>query len=96
MFPNANGVAQLHLQASCVSVILDRVRNLILKWSLKLIREGIVGNGTEFSADEMQRAARQAALLGSPVIYIHGDVINSAIQQGSPAAIQAVTRRNGV
>ncbi|MGB9455388.1 MAG: hypothetical protein WCB12_05060 [Bryobacteraceae bacterium] len=37
--------------------VLDAVRNEILRWSLKLERDGILGEGMTFSKDEQQKAS---------------------------------------
>lgn len=43
--------------------ILDAVRNIILDWSLKLEKEGIIGKGLSFSQEEREKVHE------SPVIY---------------------------
>ena len=39
-----------------IAGILDRVRNIILDWSLKLEKEGILGKGLSFSQEEHEKA----------------------------------------
>jgi|ERR1700733_10002709 hypothetical protein len=64
------GIPQVHVPASNAVAILDAVRNTILKWSLKLEWEGIIGDGLSFSANEKETATREAAVLGNPVNYL--------------------------
>jgi hypothetical protein len=92
------GFPQLHIPVSNVSAILDAVRNTILKWSLKLEEEGILGDGMSFSPAEKETAAREAPVLDKPVnyyIHVEGDMVNSTVQQGSPAATQTVSGLDG-
>jgi AbiTii len=41
---------------SAIASIIQRVRNLVLDWSLELARAGITGDGMSFSANERKRA----------------------------------------
>jgi AbiTii len=92
------GVPQVHFQVTFAFAILDAVRNTILKWSLKLESEGIIGEGMSFSPAEKETAAREAPVLDKPVnyyIHVEGDMVNSTVQQGSPAATQTVSGLGG-
>lgn len=46
----------LVIQMSSIAGILDSVRNIILDWSLKLEKAGILGEGLSFSEKEKERA----------------------------------------
>jgi len=46
----------LHISKAKFSVILEATRNIILKWSLNLKDDGIIGEGTTFSAKEKEIA----------------------------------------
>jgi len=49
----------LIIQPSLIAAILDSVRNIILDWSLKLEKEGILGEGLSFSEKEKQTARQE-------------------------------------
>jgi hypothetical protein len=67
-------------------MILDTVRNTILKWSLKLEDEGIFGEGLTFKQAEVEVAAKKQDEL-RPVIHINiENMTNSVLQAGSPGA----------
>lgn len=57
--------------------ILDAVRNLILDWSLRLEKEGILGEGLSFSQEEREKAH------GSRIIYRIGPINKFAGTIGS-------------
>jgi hypothetical protein len=65
--------------------ILDAVRNIILNWSLRLERDGIVGTGMSFS-DKEKRVAADTVY---NVTHFHGSVSGSQIQQFSQNSSQA-------
>lgn len=67
--------------------ILDRVRNAILDWSLRLEQENVLGEGMTFSTDEQARAHRNTVSLQN-IFYTIGHMENSSIQTGSPEANQ--------
>lgn len=60
--------------------ILDRIRSIILDWSLKLESQGIVGTGMTFSDDEKKRAATQHISIGN-FQGVLGDVSHSELSQ---------------
>jgi len=63
--------------------IIDSVRNIILKWTLKLEDEGIIGEDMTFSKDEKNKA--------SSIITnnFFGDINNSQLQQNTKDSYQA-------
>jgi hypothetical protein len=73
----------LHIGKAAYASILDAVRNTILKWSLELEADGILGEGMSFSPAEKEAAAKNADQLQSQVnfITVHS-MVNSSIQQG--------------
>ena len=73
------GVSQL-------SKILDKVRNIILDWSLKLEQEGILGEGMTFKKEEKDKAQSETLNIQN---YI-GNVSNSQIMQDSPHSNQTM------
>jgi len=85
-FPNQAGIPQLEISRSSIVMILDAVRNAILRWSLKLETEGITGEGMSFTPNEREKA-KQHATEFRPMNFIHiGTMENSVIQQASPDA----------
>lgn len=64
-----------------VSSILDRVRNIILDWALKLEAAGILGTGVTFSDDEKDKAARSQEITIQNFQGIIGDVTQSTVTQ---------------
>jgi hypothetical protein len=75
-----------HLSRAAVSGIIEAVRNLVLDWCLQLERDGIVGEGLVFSAQEKEASARS-----SYNINYNAPVAHSQIQQGSPSATQTMS-----
>lgn len=79
----------LHVSRSAFVRILDEVRNVIFKWSLKLERDGILGEGMTFTPTERKAAQDKADELRPEVtinvnnIYV-ASMNSSVIQQGSP------------
>ena len=79
----------LHISRSAYIRIMDSVRNEVLKWSLKLEADGIVGEGMSFNQEEKTTATEKADELSPPVnITIIGNMTDSAIQQGSTGSRQ--------
>ena len=69
--------------------ILDAVRNAILNWSLKLEKDGILGEGMSFTPQEREVARKNARELGPVINIINIDnMVGSSIQQMSPGANQ--------
>jgi len=67
-------------RASLVGIV-ERVRTLILDWTLKLEEEGILGDGMTFSAPEIQSAQSHRDIIISNFQGILGSVTNSAVSQ---------------
>jgi len=80
---------------SALGGILDAVRNEVLRWSLELEREGVLGEGMTFSADEKARAARIEYHIGT-FSGVLGDVNASQVQIGDYTAIHGQLRLAGV
>jgi hypothetical protein len=69
--------------------ILNAVRDAVLKWSLELEKNGIVGEGMSFTAEEKKIAAQKEGELARIVnITIIGQMSDSSLQQGSERAKQ--------
>lgn len=46
----------LHISAASVMDIVEKVKNTVLEWTLKLEKEGVIGEGMRFSDEEKQTA----------------------------------------
>jgi hypothetical protein len=77
----------LHISRSQIQGILDAVRTIILEWSLKLEKDGILGQGMTFTQEEKKKAA--------DVIYnvnnFYGNVTGTQIQQETVESAQGIT-----
>ncbi len=82
-------VPSLHVPTSHFKRILDRIRNELLDWALKLEENGITGEGLSFSDRDITKAKH--SIQNSTVIY--GDVSSSQIQNLSPHANQDFLQR---
>jgi hypothetical protein len=73
----------LQIQPSSLVRLTDAVRDIVLKWSLKLQEDGVSGEGMTFSKNEIQTVAGHTYN-----IIINGNVSNSQIQQASHSSTQ--------
>lgn len=76
----------LHFPVSQYTNILDKVRNIILEWTLKLEEEGVLGEGMTFSEKEKEMAVKSTA----PIINHIGTMINSQLQQNTEHSTQTL------
>ncbi|ABO49530.1 hypothetical protein Dred_0995 [Desulforamulus reducens MI-1] len=76
----------LHIPVSQFNNILDKVRNIILEWTLKLEEEGVLGEGMTFSEKEKEMAVKSSA----PIINHIGTMINSQLQQNTEHSTQSL------
>ena len=79
-------VSLLVLSAQFLRVI-ERVRDAIADWSLKLERMGIVGEGLSVSQEEKQKAAETGGTVFQTNFY-GGDFSKAQIQQGTHGSTQ--------
>jgi hypothetical protein len=80
----------LHISRSAYIRIVDTVRNEVLRWSLQLEEDGIVGDGMSFNQQEKATAAQKADELSPSVnITVIGTMTDSALQQGSSGSQQS-------
>lgn len=61
----------LKISTSQVSRILDHTKDIILKWSLQLEEDGVLGDGMTFNKQEKNIASHQDY---TNIIYAHGDI----------------------
>lgn len=78
----------LFVGANIVHGILDKVRNAVLEWALKLEEEGILGEGLSFSAQEKDKAQANPNINIQNFQGILGNVSNSSISQDVRMSIQ--------
>ncbi len=80
---------------STIRGILDAVRNEVLRWSLQLERQGILGEGMTFTVAEKTKAAGVTYQIGT-FSGILGNVTGSQVQVGDYATIHATLKDAGV
>jgi len=73
---------QLFVSTATVAGVLDEVRNVILKWAMKLEQDGILGEGLSFTLKERETASKMN------VNNFFGSVHHSQIQQDSAGSPQ--------
>lgn len=74
----------LHVPTHQLIGVLNAVKNIVLEWALRLEKDGIVGQGMSFSAEERATASS----IHYNVNHFYGAITGSAIQAGSPGATQ--------
>ena len=74
------------IDKSQIHAILDRVRNMILEWSLDLEKQRILGDGLTFSQKEKQAATN--------ITFNIENMSNSQIQQGTEESTQTLNITN--
>jgi hypothetical protein len=78
----------LIVQRASLTGILDRVRNIVLEWALKLEEDGILGEEFAFTPEEKDKASNLA-----PNVYqFFGPISDSQIQAGSPHSVQTFAK----
>src|SRR5688500_16815305 len=88
-------VPTLLVSSSELHGIVAAVRDTILQWSLRLERDGILGEGMTFSREEVQKAANTTYNIQN-FSGVLGNVTGSTIQVGNYNAIHADLKRLGV
>jgi hypothetical protein len=77
----------LHVSKASIDAILDAVKTIILKWTLKLEEDGIMGDGLSFSKIEKEKAAQTSYSINN----FYGSVSHSQIQQSTTNSTQCVS-----
>jgi AbiTii len=75
-----------HISSAAVAGIVDATRNLVLGWCLDLERDGILGEGLTFTAEE-----KEVASSANYTINYNGPVGNSQIQQNTQSSTQTMS-----
>lgn len=63
------------------------IKNIVLDWAITLEENGILGDGVQFSVDEVKKAEESAAIY-SYTNNFYGNVNNTQIQQGTEESQQ--------
>lgn len=72
-----------------LTAIIDRVRNLVLDWSLELEKKGVLGEGMTFSEDEKKRASSPSISINGNFQGIIGNVADSKVSQDFVMTIES-------
>lgn len=88
-------VPTLLVQKSQIVGILDAVRNVVLEWSLRLERDGILGEGMSFSSEEKEKAASQHFEITNFQGVI-GNVQSAQLQIGNYSSIHSQLKELGI
>lgn len=67
--------------------IMEKVRNIVLDWSITLEDSGILGDGLQFT-DKEKEIANTTATINNYTNNFYGDVKNTQIQQDTKDSIQ--------
>lgn len=78
-----------------IARIIDGVRNILLEWSLKLEKDGILGDGIFFSKEEKEKASTINYHIGN-FSGVLGNVQTSNLQIGDYNSIHSELKRLGV
>lgn len=68
--------------------IIEKVRNIILDWSIKLEISGIIGEGLQFSNEEKEIAAN-TPIINNYINNFYGNVQDTQIQQNTDDSTQS-------
>lgn len=75
-------------QRTALVRILDAVKNIALNWSLKLEKDGILGDGMSFSEEEKKEVAKHSYNINN----FYGAVKDSQIQQSTESSTQILNK----
>jgi hypothetical protein len=71
---------RLEINSSQIAGILEKVKNIILEWALKLENDGILGEEMSFNKDEVKKADEMKYTVNN----FYGNISKSQIVQNSP------------
>ena len=90
---------RVELSATAIGDILEKVKNTVLEWTMKLENEGILGDGMQFNSTEKETAKRipQAVnnYYGSNINVINAPMNNSPVIAGSNNSMEFSYERAG-
>ena len=81
---SATGVSfqhTLHISQHLLKAIIEKVKNTILEWTIKLDGEGIIGEGMRFNSAEKESAKRIPQTINN--YYGNTNVINAEVNQSA-------------
>ncbi len=68
----------LHMSTPAIGDIVEKVKNAVLEWTIKLEAEGILGEGMQFSSNEKETAKRIPQTINN--YYGNTSVINAPVE----------------
>lgn len=71
----------LHFSGPAIVDIIEKVKNAVLEWTLKLEAEGILGEGMRFNTEEKERAQSIPQTINN--FYGNANVINSPVDRSA-------------
>ena len=74
----------LHLSGPAVGDIIEKVKNAVLEWTIKLEAEGILGEGMQFNSTEKETAKRIPQTINN--YYGNTNVINAPVDHSAVIA----------
>ena len=74
----------LHLSGPAVGDIIEKVKNAVLEWTIKLEAEGILGEGMQFNSSEKETAKRIPQTINN--YYGNTNVINAPMEHAAVVA----------
>lgn len=74
----------LHLSGPAVGDIIEKVKNAVLEWTIKLEAEGILGEGMQFNSTEKETAKRIPQTINN--YYGNTNVINAPLDRSAVIA----------
>lgn len=99
LFGNNRFIPQLVISPAAIRGIIDKVRNIVLEWSLRLESEGILGDGMTFSEDEKKKAEASPAIhIGNIENFggVLGNVYGQNVQIGDYGTIHEQLKQAGI
>jgi len=89
----------VHLSPGAVVSIIDRVRNMILDWAVGLEKQGITGEGVNFSVSEKEKAAAVGQTITIGTLYgglANAHVTGDGNKTEASVTDQSVTTNNSL
>ena len=74
----------LHFSTTAIGDIVERVKNAVLEWTIKLESEGILGEGMQFNIDEKESAKSIPQSINN--YYGNTNIINAPIEHSAVVA----------
>ena len=74
----------LHVSSHKLKSIIEKVKNTVLEWTIKLEAEGILGEGMQFNAEEQESAKKIPQTINN--YYGNTNVINSPLEDSTVLA----------